>query len=727
MRFQHFNSLLPAILCASCCAWASAGFRKPSVVFLHSTPVAEASDVVSVLKSTGLFDRVEAIDASIQTPSLAQLSVFDAALVTNASPWFDRATLGNILAEYVDAGFGVVQTPSRFGGADANPTGKWQGDYLSMLFGSNKTGQAYFNQSPWPPDEKHPALIGLWDLDGGSLSIRPAMSAMRTGAYAAALWWDGIPIVSVGPKINRIDIGLYPPSSDSGEGYWVRSTDGLKLLANSLLAVIRPRVLLVAAEGASGSVVVADPQRRIRDTNLFSSVDIFDGSAATPELSLLRSYDAVLVWSNFPFHNPDALGDVLAAYVDAGGGVVTSPFASSSNRALGGRWAMGGYQILPVSDWKTGNASLGTIDYASHPIVQNVASFDGGASSYRPVNTQLTPQGFVVARWTDGTVLAAASSHFRNRADLGFYPPSGAVRSGSWAFTTDGGKLLANALLYTIKPFIGSISTSSDYVVQDVVSRLVATRRFSGVSVIHAAVTTPNAETLRPLQAVLNWSEGVYLNSVATGNALADYVDAGGGVVNTMFGNVVARSDPKRRLGGRWITQGYDIVPDAALPAYQQGPQTFLGVIEEPQHPIASLVRHFDGGVYSYRAVSNPLLRGRTILRWSDGIMLASVHNFRRRVDLGFSPVTTRVSTGNWNPQTDGARILLNALDFVMNVTPCPGDFNGDGFVDDLDFSLFAPRYDGLLDPRGDLTGDGLTDDSDFCVFIGSYERAACP
>jgi hypothetical protein len=70
---------------------------------------------------------------------------------------------------------------------------------------------------------------------------------------------------------------------------------------------------------------------------------------------------------------------------------------------------------------------------------------------------------------------------------------------------------------------------------------------------------------------------------------------------------------------------------------------------------------------------------------------------------------------------------MANALEFAVRSKPCPGDFNGDGFVDDSDFVLFADYYNALLDPRGDLNGDGLTEDSDFALFADGYNALICP
>jgi len=66
---------------------------------------------------------------------------------------------------------------------------------------------------------------------------------------------------------------------------------------------------------------------------------------------------------------------------------------------------------------------------------------------------------------------------------------------------------------------------------------------------------------------------------------------------------------------------------------------------------------------------------------------------------------------------------------------PCPSDFNGDGFVDDSDFTIFVVAYN-ILDcsdpamPAGcpaDVNGDGFVDDADFTLFVGAYNALICP
>lgn len=57
----------------------------------------------------------------------------------------------------------------------------------------------------------------------------------------------------------------------------------------------------------------------------------------------------------------------------------------------------------------------------------------------------------------------------------------------------------------------------------------------------------------------------------------------------------------------------------------------------------------------------------------------------------------------------------------------CPGDFNGDRFVDDEDFSYFASYYDALISGPGDLDQNGMCEDADFVLFGASYANILCP
>jgi hypothetical protein len=188
-------------------------------------------------------------------------------------------------------------------------------------------------------------------------------------------------------------------------------------------------------------------------TALFDTVDVLPLAigSGTPTLVQLQMYDTVIVWTNTTPDDNEALGDVLADYVDAGGGVVVAVFANSTTTAgrdIGGRWRDNpDYEVIvPRSGSASGRATLGEFE-PTHPIMKDVGSFDGGTSSFRPMVTDLHPGATVVARWSDGRVLVAVGANPK-RVDLGFYPHPSTVSTSFWEITTDGDKLLGNALVF---------------------------------------------------------------------------------------------------------------------------------------------------------------------------------------------------------------------------------------------------------------------------------------
>lgn len=211
------------------------------------------------------------------------------------------------------------------------------------------------------------------------------------------------------------------------------------------------RVALVAAESSNTACVFTDSQTRLLATNLFSVVDIVNTTAAgggTPTLAQLLTYDAVMVWTNSTPASSVALGDVLADYVDAGGGVVVTVYANSTttaNRNLGGRWQTGYEVILDQSGNSSGaNGTLGTVHQPQNPLMAGVTSFTGGSIGSRPNGTALEVGSTLVAEWSNGKVLVAQGANPK-RVDLGFFPGSTTCSTVGWA--TGGDLLMANALV----------------------------------------------------------------------------------------------------------------------------------------------------------------------------------------------------------------------------------------------------------------------------------------
>ncbi len=200
----------------------------------------------------------------------------------------------------------------------------------------------------------------------------------------------------------------------------------------------------------------------------------------------------------------------------------------------------------------------------------------------------------------------------------------------------------------------------SDALFTDVSSKLLATGQFSSVDIIHAGLVTPTLPTLQLYDAVLVWSNLDFLDEVALGNNLADYVDSGGGVVLAVFANT--SSIAGRYVAGRWETDGYEvIVPKLENTAGPAG----LGGISVPSHVLVNNVATFDGGLLSARPSTLQLASGSVIVaQWDDGAPLIAYREDLpgRRVDLGFYPPSSDVSSLYWDATTDGDHMLANAM-----------------------------------------------------------------
>ncbi|HTF91122.1 MAG TPA: hypothetical protein VK843_22090 [Planctomycetota bacterium] len=211
----------------------------------------------------------------------------------------------------------------------------------------------------------------------------------------------------------------------------------------------------VAVLGAPGSTTWNDDvQLKILGSGLnLGGVTVINTSQGTPTLIQLQAFRAVLVYSDTTFNDPNLLGDNLHDYVDGGGGVVVATFATASSYALGGTWVSQQYGSITAGGINSGSPQqLGTRHVPGHFLFTGastpVASFDGGSSSYRCTGT-LAASSTLLADWTDGTVFAAERTGLAGREiDLNFYPPSSDARGDFWMTSTDGAKLLANALGY---------------------------------------------------------------------------------------------------------------------------------------------------------------------------------------------------------------------------------------------------------------------------------------
>jgi hypothetical protein len=212
-------------------------------------------------------------------------------------------------------------------------------------------------------------------------------------------------------------------------------------------------VLFSAGGNATVLAEAEDVVETLSQSGAFGIVALIDVGVATPTVRGLEAYDAVLVTSFLRFANGATLGDRLAEYVDGGHGVVLAVRSfDNGDSGVKGRFATDDYYAIPQSSgYLTGDGPrlLGTVHVPGHPILGGVLGFDGGGGSTRPGTTAVHSEAERVADWSDGTPLVATRTIGGvRRADLGFYPPSNLACAACWDATTDGDRLLVNALLW---------------------------------------------------------------------------------------------------------------------------------------------------------------------------------------------------------------------------------------------------------------------------------------
>jgi hypothetical protein len=214
---------------------------------------------------------------------------------------------------------------------------------------------------------------------------------------------------------------------------------------------------------------INDVQQKIQATSMFNNVDVFNTTTGTPTLAFLLGYDAVLTFTDSSPMSPNNLGDTLAQYIDLGGGVVNSVFANASV-PIGGNFNTTTYQVaVPAGQTQNIVLTLGTILDQCHPTIQAVNNFNGGTSSYKSTSTTFTTGSVVIANWSDNSWLVAVKENVgpanARRADLNFYPPSSDARADFWVSNTQGGLLMAQALLWVAGETTPNVLSASSVVV----------------------------------------------------------------------------------------------------------------------------------------------------------------------------------------------------------------------------------------------------------------------
>ncbi len=432
----------------------------PKVALLYADEaLGAAEDVRAHLVAAG-YD-VTIIDAAAGTPTLGELSEYQVVFTWSAImyPYADGAELGNVLADFVDSGRGVVQASFSLESGTTNALGgRWVADRYGAL--SQGRFDIRFQMFLQPALMNHPILSGVGAFHGGASAHMRGITQQGC-AEIVARWSNNLPLIAAGagPRAGRVvALNFHPVSGAFNPQYWRTDTDGARLLTNAVGYASAsqphsgaPSVALVAADEAPR---VADVQCKLHNLEMFSRVDVFDVQSSTPDAAALSGYDALLTWTGSSYNDPAGLGDALASYVDSNRGVVHSPVSFAPGSRLEGRWVSQEYRPLIEFDPSTPESLTLTPVDAGHPVLSGVTAVSGGESGHHTISVLNSvpgdPAPAVVATWSNGQPLVVIKSKPAGGrvVSLNMFPPSSDALSDSWDRHTDGARLIANTLLF---------------------------------------------------------------------------------------------------------------------------------------------------------------------------------------------------------------------------------------------------------------------------------------
>ena len=449
-------------------------------------------------------------------------------VVATYSPGLDFRSLttepnGTLLARAFDSGVIYMMTsPGEFVSSGVTLTGGSLDPQSSVVLNGNATefdAQSGGVVSRWSTNGTYLGAVNL--IAFGAVPGEQASPQNRGLAVLGNLWltYNGAGVLSLWDSAgNRVTELALPGAGTSNDSDWSFSfCNGKVFIVDVAGSTWRgfdlfggATVAVLAAEANTNWN--ADVIRKISGVDSLPGVNLIPvfSPSPIPNLTQLRAYQAVLVYSDNPFADPVAMGNVLADYIDQGGGVVLQTFAfyDAGGYGIQGRVSTNGYLpfILGTNSYP---ANLTMVpELTQSPLLANVGSFNGGATSYQNSPLSLTTGATLAAEWSNGRPLVGSIDDRPGRcAGLNFFPPSSDVNSVGWVSTTDGARLMTDALLWSgrIPPNILNApddqilppgATASFKVLADGTPPLTYQWRFNGNNLVSATNNTLAVSTL---------------------------------------------------------------------------------------------------------------------------------------------------------------------------------------------------------------------------------------
>ncbi|MEO6098632.1 MAG: S8 family serine peptidase, partial [Fibrobacteria bacterium] len=669
------------------------------------------------LPQVALLDRVDGV---FNVPNADFLLGYDVVLVSADQPWADPIATGDALAEYVDRGGRVCLLVAAIGSGGGY---EMQGrigtpDYLPLV----KEGQGSFGSTAVFAD--HPITRGMTSLESGL----PTSASQTQGAGISLGQYDnGALIGAVNADLPVAAINVFPSDGYwggdfilmvsntldflSGKGNWVTvepanlvvpagktleaklTFDTEKLDAGAYAGTLElkhnapaganpliiPLALAVTAKNCleaavsavdfgkvwtdrrgMARVTLANPCNRITHvTSLALSPKVFKTTVTAPfDVPAFSEFSVELSYT------PDDL------VPDNGSFVVKSDAKDHPTLTF----VLKGTGIKPPSiSVKPASLSL-TLDPGTK-AARTLDVYNAGGDSLRVQ---------VKAKSLDETAKSLGAAQLKPGRPATMRPQVGAPLAPRSHASARGFRPLAGGSLKVL--FLHAISMPPEG--NDFVMGLRELANVASVDLVDLSAFTPNAAYLVGYDVVLAGTDYPAADPVATGDALADYVDAGGKVI---FCAAAFYADEFYGLGGRIMDPAYQpLLPEYT---YYGGASSSLA-----NHPINKGVASiFSGNVIGTFGVQGA---GQPLGTYETGYLTGAFNPDKPVVSLNFYPIE-----GYW-----GGDILLmmgNTFDFLANsirwMKPAVSEFAvGPGKTFKMSVSITAEemaagKYQGLL------------------------------
>lgn len=250
------------------------------------------SEIKDALLSFPDIQQVDIFDATGSTPTINQLLPYHTVIAMDNTPYSDPVEMGNVLADYVDAGRGLILTVATFA-SGWEITGRLLDDeYFPFNIGYGPVGAATLGTF----NPAHPIMQGVASAYGDLL----VDLTVADGAELVASWDTGWPFVATkGKNVAAVNIYVTDP------GYW--TGDIPLLLHNAVFWAGSCRWLSADPDngtitaGSSMDITMKFNAAGLTGGEYNANIKISSNDPVTPELIVpahLSITDAPAIWTN---------------------------------------------------------------------------------------------------------------------------------------------------------------------------------------------------------------------------------------------------------------------------------------------------------------------------------------------------------------------------------------------------------------------------------------------